>query len=341
MGRKAVSIDIKKQIIVLRDMGISQHGISRQLKISRRCIRQTIRKYDKFHVVNTKPGGGRPRKLTDRDKRLIKLQQLRDESLSLRDLVQYTNTELNLSISISTISRILREYSLFSFIAPKKPRITARQRRDRIQWCHAHLNWSVEDWCRIIFSDESNFEVFNRKNRMYIRRFRNDRTRLERSQQRVHRGGGIGVWSYITCHGLGPLHIFDERMNSLKYIDILETHLPTALQKFSRDELRHVLYQQDNAGPHKSAMTLEYFEKKRIKRIDWPSNSPDLNLIENLWSIVDNKLLKLPITNVDDLKNALPIVWADISQDTVQKLFESMPRRLREVIKRKGFACSS
>ena len=108
------------------------HGISRQLKISRRCIRQTIRKYDKFHVVDTKPGGGRPRKVTDRDKRLIKLQQLRDESLSLRDFVRYTNTELNLSISISTISRILREYSLFSIIAPKKPRITARQRRDRI-----------------------------------------------------------------------------------------------------------------------------------------------------------------------------------------------------------------
>ena len=98
MGRKSVSIDVKKQIIILCDMGIFQHGISHQLKISRRCIRQTIWKYDQFHTVATKPGGGRPRKATDRDKRLIKLQQLRNETLSLTDLVRYANTELNLSI---------------------------------------------------------------------------------------------------------------------------------------------------------------------------------------------------------------------------------------------------
>ena len=39
--------------------------------------------------------------------------------------------------------------------------------------------------------DESSYEILNRKNRIYIRRFRHDPTRFERSQQRVHRGGGI------------------------------------------------------------------------------------------------------------------------------------------------------
>jgi transposase len=167
------------------------HGISRQLKISRRCIRQAIRKFDEFNTVATKPGGGRPRKVTDRDKRLIKLQQLRDDTLSLPDLVRYAHTELNLSISSSTISRILREYNLVSFIAPRKPQISPKQRRARLEWCYAHLNWSVEDWSRVIFSDESNYEVLNRKNRLYIRRFRNDRTRFQRFQKRVHQGGGI------------------------------------------------------------------------------------------------------------------------------------------------------
>ena len=55
-----------------------------------------------------------------------------------------------------------------------------------------------------MFSDESNLEVLNRKNRIYIRRFRNDRTRFERSQKRVHKRGGIGVchvsWSTTIGH---------------------------------------------------------------------------------------------------------------------------------------------
>ena len=175
------------------------HGISRQLKISRRCIRQTIRKFDQLNTVATKPGGGRPKKITDREKRLIKLQQIRDDTLSLADLVQYARTKLNLSISSSTISRILREYNMVSFIAPRKPQITPKQRRRRVECCYAHLNWSVEDWSRVIFSDESNCEVLNRKNRIYIRRFRHDRTRFERSQKRVHHGGGIRL-VFLFCN---------------------------------------------------------------------------------------------------------------------------------------------
>jgi transposase len=85
------------------------HGISRRLKISRRCIRQTIRKFDQFHTFNAKPGSGRPQKVTIRQERLIKLKQLRDDTYFLADFVRYAHTDLNLSISHSTVSRILRD----------------------------------------------------------------------------------------------------------------------------------------------------------------------------------------------------------------------------------------
>ena len=73
----------------------------------------------------------------------------------------------------------------------------------------------------------------------------------------------------------------------------------------------------------------------------WPANSPDLNIIENIWSIVDNKLLKFPINTIDELKNALQIAWSDISKDTSRKLFESLPERLRQLINCKGYSCNS
>ena len=79
----------------------------------------------------------------------------------------------------------------FRIFAPRKPRITPAQRRTRVAWCYEHLSWSVNDWLNVVFTDESNYEILNRKNRIYIRRFRHDLTRYERSQQRVHRGGDI------------------------------------------------------------------------------------------------------------------------------------------------------
>ena len=102
------------------------------MKIPRRWIRQTFGKFAKFHTVATKPGAGRPPKVTDCEKRLIKLQQLRDDITSVTYLVGYVNTNLNLSIGRSTISRILQDYNMVSSIAPRKPRITPTPRRNRL-----------------------------------------------------------------------------------------------------------------------------------------------------------------------------------------------------------------
>ena len=55
--------------------------ISSELNISCKCIGQTICKFDKFHRVAAKSGAGGTPKVTERQKRLIKLQQVRDDTL--------------------------------------------------------------------------------------------------------------------------------------------------------------------------------------------------------------------------------------------------------------------
>ncbi|CAF2901996.1 unnamed protein product [Rotaria sp. Silwood2] len=175
VGRKAVDIARKRNIILLRDSGMSQHENSRRLNISRHCIRQTIRKFNELHTVATKPEAGRHSKLTDR-------------------------------------------------------------------------------------------------------RFQKDFKRFEQSQQRIHRSGDVGIWSYLTCHGLGPLVFYDGPLNSDKYIDILDKHLPTALDKFLPQSSHEILLQQDNARPHILIKTRKYFKEKDLNLIPWPANSADLNL---------------------------------------------------------------
>ena len=153
--------------------------------------------------------------------------------------------------------------------------------------------------------------------------------------------GEFGQPLYITCHGLGPLVIFDGRLNSIKNIYILEIYLPTAFQKYSPAQLPKIFYQDDNTPPHVSTMTKDCLKRKRIKQIISLANIPAMNIIENSWSIIDNKVLKFTISNVDGLVNALQTAWIDISKETVQKIFESFPERVREVINCTGFSCNS
>ena len=121
------------------------HQILSQLNISCKCIRQTIYKFDKFHTVATKPCASRTPKVTECQKRLIKLQQAQDDTLSLTNLARFACTDLSLTITRQTVSRILRDFDMVSYIAPRKPRITPAQQSTRVAWCYEHLSWSVND----------------------------------------------------------------------------------------------------------------------------------------------------------------------------------------------------
>ena len=139
---------------------------------------------------------------------------------------------------------------------------------------------------------------------------------------------------------LRPLVIFHGCLNSIKHLDILETYLTIAFQKYPPAQLPKIFYQHDNICPHMSTMTKNDLKRKRIKQIIWPANNPHRNTIENVWSFVDNKLLKFTINNVDELMNALETAWIDISKETVEKLFESLREPIRKVINCKSFSCN-
>uniref|UniRef100_A0A8R1EMM4 Tc1-like transposase DDE domain-containing protein n=1 Tax=Caenorhabditis japonica TaxID=281687 RepID=A0A8R1EMM4_CAEJA len=71
--------------------------------------------------------------------------------------------------------------------------------------------------------------------------------------------------------------------------------------------------------------------------MEWPSQSPDLNLIEHLWEELERCVTGIRAQNADQKFSQLQTAWAQIPQSLVTNLIQSMPRRCQAVIDSRGF----
>jgi len=71
--------------------------------------------------------------------------------------------------------------------------------------------------------------------------------------------------------------------------------------------------------------------------LDWPGNSPDLNPIENLWHILKVKITEEKPKTLKELdRNLKNLCYNGIPPGIIQNLVDSMPTRIKSVIKNNG-----
>ncbi len=68
------------------------------------------------------------------------------------------------------------------------------------------------------------------------------------------------------------------------------------------------------------------------------SQLPDLNPIEHLWDVVEREIhiMDVHLTNLQQLHDVIMSIWTKISEECFQHLVESIPRRIKAVLKAKG-----
>ncbi len=135
---------------------------------------------------------------------------------------------------------------------------------------------------------------------------------------------------YVGLHecAVGELHFIDGIMNSQMYC---ATMLPSL-----RTLGRRALFQHDNDPKHTSKATVGFLKKNRVKVIQWPSMSPDLNPIEHLWGILKRQVEHHSPSSIQSLKEVILEEWKKIDLAKCRQLVHSMPRRLGAVIKNHG-----
>ena len=99
------------------------------------------------------------------------------------------------------------------------------------------------------------------------------------------------------------------------------------------------ILQEDNCPVHRSAMTTDWKTQQSIETLTWPSQSPDINIIENVWRMIKIRLEGRleDIRNRADLIRVVKEIWEDINSEDIISLYESIPKRIEAVIKSKGY----
>ncbi len=262
-----------------------------------------------------------------------------DRKATVTQITTRYNQGMQNTISERTTRRTLKQMGYSSRRPHWVPLLSAKNSKQRQQFTHAHQNWTIEDWKNVAWSDESLFLLRHLDGRVRIWRKEHeimDPSSLVSTVQAA--GGGVTVWGIFSWHTLGPLVPIEHCLNATAYLSIVADHVHPFMTTVYPSSDGY--FQKDNAPCHKSQIISDWFleHDNELTLLKWPPQSPDLNPIEHLWDVVEREICIMDVqpTNLQQLRDAIMSIWTKISEECFQHLVESMPQRIKAVLKAKG-----
>ena len=305
---------------------ISRQECANKLKISKSSVSMWIKRYRETGTVDDIPKAGRPRLTTKKqDERIVQVAS----SLECHSATEIAKkvTRFKVHVSPRTITRRVTEKGMVYGSTLAKPLLSAKNRKKRLEWTK---NLLADSWDNVVFTDEATFRIYGVKKKVW--RFKNHKiiTRIVKHPAKVH------VWGCFSNKGFGKLYCFKSNLNGPLLTKIYSKALvPSAKAWFGKNTSKWTL-QEDNDPKHRSKISTAWKCSNGITTLDWPSQSPDLNPIENVWAFMKHKLKKNPVDSVDSLVRRLRSIWNSLSKDYAKNLVNSMPKRLEAVVLSKG-----
>ena len=338
--RKQLSDFTRGQIVGYYKCDRSYGHISKELDIPISTIANVIRFYTKHGLEKPEKRTGRGKAFTDRTKSAL-IRAFRSAPFAPISLQHQHFTAGGMEMSRTTFGRRMKDLGFGSYSPAKKPALNDRQKANRLKWCEDKVDWTLEQWRSVVWSDESRFMIVGNDGSIRVARKEGERYLDQHILHTYKFGkGSVMVWGCFWAGGIGPLVTLTGNIDQDKYVNCLADHFLPWYEKLFKDTGKEFLFQEDGAPCHTGGYTT-WYKKKRcgVDSFDfWPAQSPDLNPIEHLWSYISHKLREKrdKLANVAQLEAFVHKTWSEIPPLLLENLVSSMPARCQAVIEKKG-----
>lgn len=332
---KTVNNATRVAVIQLFRARVKSKEISQLTGVSLRTVQRICSTWVfEGRLATNKPGGSK-KKFTPRMYRHLSFLIARDRKQTKAEIFARFR-EIYGKISDSTIKRALRKLQLFRKPCRKRQILSAKHRRARLAWTRNRRGLNMDYWQKVIFSDECKVKI-GEDGRIWVwsrsgEGYRPDLYGEEPKSPKL----SVMIWGCISYNGVGTIYLTQDNINAAHYRQIIDDKLwPVISKEFPAG---NCVFQQDNCSIHTAHLIKDYFKNEGISLLPWPAKSPDLNIIENLWFILKQKIKRniVHIRTLSDLEYVIIKCWREISLVYVRNLYKSIPRRLRSVQINKG-----
>ncbi|KAJ4452351.1 hypothetical protein ANN_03884 [Periplaneta americana] len=298
MARNTLTMADRIKIITLMEQNMRQVDVANILHVNQSIVSRLWRKFQETQPIADRPREGRPRKRTPGQDRYVRLSARRNPIASATTLRHDLREATGVVVSSQTVRNRLHDIGLYARRPLKTPALRPHHRDARARWARAHENWTRDQWTRTLFSDEVRMGLHPDNNSIRVWRRTGERNHPLMTVERHQQfGGSILFWAGVMFGRRTPLD--------------------------------------DNARPHRAHSVQRYLVEHGIRRIDWPSCSPDMNCIEHAWSFLRRAISNRPHhpLTIQELRNAALEEWDNLPQESLDALVLSMPRRIQECLR--------
>ena len=254
-------------------------------------------------------------------------------------LLSYTglSSALDLGVSVDVIRAALQKRGYKRYIARQKPPLSEKNKELRLAWAQEHKDWTLQQWSLILWTDET-WVTGGRHRRQWVTRKVGEELHPDCVLAKVQRRKGWMFWGCFAGGNKGPSLFWEKEWGSIDQKGYSERIIPLIDGWIRMNP--ELLLMQDHAPSHAGKVTRQELLERRIRLIEWPPFSPDLNPIETVWNWMKNWIEEQygPEANFtwDQLREVVTAAWEAVPRWKLLDLLESMPQRCADVIQAGG-----